>query len=180
MTPRLSKKIPPLFFGLGVLALDQASKALVLKAAAGRQGVLASYFGDFFYLSLQRNKGAAFSLLEGLPPAPRFLVLGLLPLACLLGILLYYFRSRSLTPFQDWAVLAIVSGGLGNIVDRLLRPLGVVDFLSFKVYGFLGYQRWPTFNVADSAVIAGGFLIIASYVAQIAVEARRGGKGAAA
>ncbi|WP_210380123.1 signal peptidase II, partial [Borreliella garinii] len=44
--------------------------------------------------------------------------------------------------------LLIFSGGVGNIIDRLFRPSGVVDFLDFKFFGIFGLDRWPTFNFA--------------------------------
>ena len=46
-------------------------------------------------------------------------------------------------------------GAVGNLIDRLRSPIGVVDFLDI---GF-GDWRWPTFNVADMAVSVGAFLL---------------------
>jgi signal peptidase II len=52
--------------------------------------------------------------------------------------------------------LALVCGGaLGNLIDRVFAPLGVVDFIDI---GF-GDSRWPTFNIADMAVSMGAFLL---------------------
>jgi signal peptidase II len=65
----------------------------------------------------------------------------------------YYFKSDEFTKLQRWAAAGIIGGGLGNIIDRIFRPAGVVDFVSVKFYGLLGFERWPTFNVADSSVV---------------------------
>ena len=48
------------------------------------------------------------------------------------------------------------------IIDRIARPDGVIDFLSVKFYGLFGLERWPTFNVADSAVVVCGILLVVS------------------
>ncbi len=58
------------------------------------------------------------------------------------------------------SLLLIFSGGVGNIIDRLFRPSGVVDFLDFKFYGIFGLDRWPTFNFADSYVVIGMILFL--------------------
>jgi signal peptidase II len=52
--------------------------------------------------------------------------------------------------------LALVCGGAtGNLVDRIRSPEGVVDFLDVGV----GDWRWPTFNVADSAITVGAIAL---------------------
>jgi signal peptidase II len=52
--------------------------------------------------------------------------------------------------------LGLVCGGaIGNLIDRIRSPVGVVDFLDI---GF-GNWRWPTFNVADIAVTTGAILL---------------------
>ena len=52
--------------------------------------------------------------------------------------------------------LGLVCGGaIGNLVDRVRSPLGVVDFIDVGI----GDMRWPTFNVADMAVSVGAFLL---------------------
>jgi signal peptidase II len=52
--------------------------------------------------------------------------------------------------------LGLVCGGaVGNLIDRIRSPAGVVDFVDVGV----GDLRWPTFNVADMAVSVGAFLL---------------------
>jgi signal peptidase II len=57
-------------------------------------------------------------------------------------------------------VAGIIGGGIGNIIDRIFRPAGVVDFISVKFYGILGMERWPTFNIADSSVVVCCLLLL--------------------
>jgi signal peptidase II len=71
-----------------------------------------------------------------------------------LGLLVwYYLKSDEFTGIQRWAAAGIIGGGIGNVIDRILRTDGVVDFISVKIYGLFGMERWPTFNLADSSVV---------------------------
>jgi signal peptidase II len=80
-----------------------------------------------------------------------------------LGVLVwYYVRSNDFTWLQRWAVAGIIGGGLGNLIDRIARPAGVVDFISVNLYGLLGLDRWPTFNIADASVVICGLILLVS------------------
>jgi len=51
------------------------------------------------------------------------------------------------------------------LLDRFFRAEGVVDFIDVKFFGLFGLERWPTFNVADSAiVVCGAGLFIALFI----------------
>ena len=60
--------------------------------------------------------------------------------------------------------MGIVGGGFGNLIDRCFRTEGVVDFIDVKFYGIFGMERWPTFNIADAAVVVCGILLIISFL----------------
>ncbi len=172
--PDAARRPSPLPFALTALivAADQAAKALVVSLMP--PGSLAWRSpGDFLWLVHQTNTGAAFSMGDGLPEAGRVAVLILLPLALLAGLCVYWFKTDELSRFQRWALCGILGGGLGNLVDRVFRPDGVVDFLSFRFYGLFGLERWPTFNVADAAVVVCGLLVAVSGF----LPARRAGDG---
>jgi len=99
---------------------------------------------------------------DGMPSILRVLVLIVMPLALLAGVIAYYFKTDEFSRLQRWIVGCGVGGGLGNLIDRIWRPEGVVDFLSFRFYGLFGLERWPTFNVADMAIVIGAMLIALS------------------
>lgn len=108
--------------------------------------------GDWLRLTLVYNPGAAFGLHLGPYSRWIFLVLTLLALV-ILGRL---FRATCPGDTRRIVAIALVCGGaLGNLIDRIRSPQGVVDFLDVGV----GYWRWPTFNVADVAVSVGAFLL---------------------
>ena len=142
-----------------IVILDQATKLAVERLIPpGR--IAWKAFGDFFWLVYQENTGAAFSLLDSLPGALRVAVLIMIPIALLAGLTVYYFRTDELTTFQRWAVAGLMGGGIGNLIDRIFRPDGVIDFLSFKFYGIFGLERWPTWNVADGSLVVWGILLV--------------------
>ena len=161
--------ILPFALSAAIIVVDQISKALVMAHVAS--GTIAwTAFGDFFWLVRQQNLGMAFSLLDNLSSALRMPILILLPLALVVFVLVFYFKSDEVTAFQRWTLCGIVGGGLGNVIDRIFRPEGVVDFLSFKFYGIFGMERWPTYNVADASVVVSVVLFALS---TIIVESRQ-------
>jgi len=144
--------LPLLLTGLIIIA-DQCSKAFI--AARWPIGTMIKdvFNNDFLQIIHVRNKAIAFSLGHNLPDSARPVLFILLPLLVLAVLSWYYFKSDDFNRVQRWAFAGILGGGLGNLIDRIFRSEGVVDFISVKFYGFLGFDRWPTFNIADSSVV---------------------------
>ena len=132
-----------------VYLLDQASKALVV--ANLRVGDQQQIVGDLVQLWHAQNAGAAFSLFQGGQ------ILFLVVTALALGMIVYFHRSfRGQSRWLQLVLGVILGGTLGNLTDRV-RLGYVTDFVSV---GF-GDTRFPTFNVADSAIVLGiGVLVI--------------------
>jgi signal peptidase II len=151
VAPRRSRARLLLGLAAGVLALDVATKLLVVATLSDREPL--RLLGGALYLTEARNTGAAFSFAEGAT-----VVFSLIAVAVVVVIV----RSARRLFSTGWAVaLALVLGGaVGNLIDRVFRDPGflrggVVDFISlFDPYG----QVWPIFNVADSAIVCGGVL----------------------
>lgn len=177
----LRTKLLPLALTVVIFVVDQLTKFLVVENIPPYT-IGASYFGDFLRIIHVYNPGIAFSMGNGLPDTMRGILFAVLPLIVLAMVLVIYFRNDDFTFFQRWAVAGIVGGGLGNIYDRFFRPEGVVDFIDVKFYGLFGLDRWPTFNVADAAVLVCGFLLIISFVRAMIQESReqKGQNGTAA
>lgn len=153
----------PFILSLLIIALDQVAKAVVV-ATIEPYSVGFALGGDFLRIIHVRNLGIAFSMGTGLPEGIRHLLFILVPLAVMAVVAVFALRAADLTRLQRWALAGIVGGGLGNIVDRIFRPDGVVDFIDVKFYGLFGLDRWPTFNVADSSVVVCGILLIISFL----------------
>jgi signal peptidase II len=123
----------------------------VVAVANLRPGHPVNIVGDVVTLTLVRNAGAAFSIATGMT-----WLLTLIAALVVVGVIRYAGRLRSLW----WAVGLgmVLSGALGNLVDRIFRAPGplrghVVDFVS------IGW--WPVFNVADSCIVCGAVLLVA-------------------
>lgn len=106
-------------------------------------------------LTLARNTGAAFSLFDSASGwQTAFFLCVNIGISILLLIWLFSLSSEN-KKLKSWAISLIIGGAIGNIIDRI--QLGyVVDFLDFHV----GIYHWPIFNMADSAVCVGVFLLM--------------------
>jgi signal peptidase II len=147
------KGLPFILTGL-IIFLDQLVKSYIVTHWPAEGTFIADIFRNgivqFWHV---RNRAIAFSLGHNLPEALRPPLFIILPIIVLAFLLWYYFTSRDFKPIQRWAVAGIIGGGAGNIIDRIFRPDGVVDFVSVKFYGIFGLDRWPTFNIADASVV---------------------------
>ncbi len=152
-----------------VIVLDQITKVLVVKNMAPYE-IYASFLGDFLNLRLVYNLGAAFSLGASFGNFTRFLFLIAIPLIFLIILLVFYFKSNDYTKAQRWFMCGILGGGFGNLIDRIFRVDGVVDFIDVKFYGLFGMERWPTFNLADSAITCCGIALAISIIVQAVNE----------
>jgi signal peptidase II len=159
LNPR--KLLPFLLTGI-VIALDQGIKSFIAKNWPPNSYIKDVFGNDFFWIIHVRNKAIAFSLGQGLPDAVRQVLFIIVPILVLAFLVCYYLKTDELSLLQRWAVAGITGGGIGNLIDRIFRPDGVVDFISVKFYGLFGFDRWPTFNIADSAVVVSVFVFLVS------------------
>jgi signal peptidase II len=110
---------------------------------------------DYLELRYAENCGAAFGMLA---EAPRWVRLGVFMSVGAFAViaLSYMFITGTGGPLFAWSVPLIVSGALGNVIDRI-RFGYVVDFIRFHLPS--GWE-WPTFNVADSTITVGVALLL--------------------
>ena len=171
MNKELKSKLWPISLALIVILLDQLTKILVMKNIP-LYTIGASFFGDFFRIIHVANTGVAFSVGATWSETARRFLFSLIPLIVIGIVIGIYFKNNTWTKLQRWAIMGIVGGGLGNLVDRFFRAEGVVDFIDIKFYGLFGLERWPTFNVADSAVVVCGLLLIISFIITFVQESK--------
>lgn len=153
---RLSVK-PAVLIMLIILVLDQLTKLLIRNSMELYQSipVLPKLFGDTFLLTYVQNTGAAFSLSPFNPALNRifFIVVSILAV-----IFVIYLLRRSVHRIQVAAFGFVLGGAIGNLIDRIIYG-GVTDFIDCDFPDFI-MQRWPIFNVADSAIFIAMTLII--------------------
>lgn len=163
MTKETKYKLWSILLAVAVVIADQITKALIVKNIPPYT-IGAQFFGDFLRIVHVSNTGVAFSVGATWSDTLRHLLFSLMPLVVIAIVVVVYFRNQQWTKLQCWAIMGIVGGGIGNLIDRIFRSEGVVDFIDVKFYGLFGLQRWPTFNVADSAVVVCGILLIISFI----------------
>ncbi len=148
-----SRPRPALFWSLvaGVVAIDVITKIAAVQFLPG-QRVPQNVFGEVVRLTLVFNPGAAFGLNLGPWSREIFLVLTVIALM-ILGRL--YRGTRADDVLRVVALGLVCGGAIGNLIDRVRSPIGVVGFMDI---GFRDWRR-PTFNVADIAVSTGAFLL---------------------
>jgi signal peptidase II len=99
------------------------------------------------------------------------LFLTVITAAAAVMVSIYIWKLGKYSPLFLAGLGAILGGALGNLLDRFMYGK-VVDFIDI---GFTGW-RWPTFNVADIAITAGGILLMILYKRETAPERERGVK----
>jgi signal peptidase II len=126
----------------GVIALDQATKALVRSSVAlgDRDGVLPGI--DVVHV---RNDGVAFNTFAGGGTIVTVII------AAALIALLAYFATHLDRPLVWLPTGMLLGGAVGNIIDRV-RDGAVTDFIKLPA--------WPAFNVADISITFGVLVLL--------------------
>ena len=144
-----------LFWGTAVaVVVSDVITKLIAESMLARRLPLA-VIGDFVQLRLVYNQGAAFGLDVG--ENSRWVFFGL----AIVALVVLGSMVRSTRPGDRFRLLALAlvcGGAAGNLIDRIRSAQGVVDFVDIGVGGW----RWPTFNVADSAITVGAIALALS------------------
>ena len=132
-----------------IVALDQWSKLAIKNSFKLYQSK--PIIQDFFHLTYVTNEGMAFGL--SFPGGKHILlVMTILLTGFIVGFL---WKERNGHPFVKYGLALILSGALGNLIDRLVYGK-VVDFMDVMIGDF----HWYIFNIADSSVTIGMALFI--------------------
>lgn len=146
-----SHKLKWLWLSLLALVLDQVSKIAV---ATSMQLYESIPLMPYFNLTYVHNQGAAFSFLSEAGGWQRWFF-AILALVVSIALIIWLSRLQKHETLLAVALSLVLGGAVGNLIDRLLYGY-VIDFLD--VY----YQtwHWPAFNIADSAITLGVFLML--------------------
>lgn len=134
---------------LCVLIIDQFTKYLIAVKLTIYDVVPVF---SFFNVVSARNRGSAFSTFQSLGN-PIFITITLIALLVIVVLLIKSDKEETLS------YSLLLGGAVGNLFDRIVRG-SVVDFLDCHI----GAYHWPAFNVADSALTVGIFLIILNQI----------------
>jgi signal peptidase II len=140
-----------LWIAVVVLIVDQCTKLLADAMLAMHQSV---ELLPFLALRKAYNSGAAFSFLSDASGWQRWFFV-FLALAVIVVLLAWLRRLPPGDKQVRLALVLILGGAAGNLVDRVVYG-HVIDFIDL----FYGSWHYPTFNVADSAIVLGAFLLL--------------------
>tara|TARA_B100001113_G_scaffold352804_1_gene355176 strand:- start:2882 stop:3349 length:468 start_codon:yes stop_codon:yes gene_type:complete len=141
-----------LSFLASLILIDQISKYLVIKNFSIGESLNLLPVLDV-YLIL--NTGIAFSLFDDGGNFGRWLLVFLVSMVCV--YLIYILATESLSKYESVAMILILSGGLGNLIDRVFRG-HVIDFINFYYDNYSFY----VFNFADTFITIGVIFYIFS------------------
>jgi|GEM_PF-320145 len=181
-----------LFFAVTILfvVLDQVSKIWVIRNIKGPRMVvkdinLLDKFGvtleqwaefpssidvipGFFALVHTQNTGAAFGIMEG-----QMIVFAIFTTIAFGTIFFTLAQMPDEDHFQNWALALLTSGVIGNAIDRIHKQ-SVTDFLHVyfepdsalgsALHNVIGSTAWPSFNIADAAIVVGMIMFGIFYV----------------
>lgn len=136
-----------------VIVLDQISKIIVRHYMELHEVIKIT--DSFFWLTYVENTGAAFSMSFG---SELFNRIFFIVVSVLIILLIIYMSKKSDSKVEQVAFAMIIGGAIGNLIDRILIG-SVTDFIWWDFFDFI-MERWPVFNLADSAIVVAVVLIV--------------------
>lgn len=144
---------------IGAVALDQLTKWLAVIYLQGEPSF--PLWQDVLHFTFHTNKGAAFGMLSN-----HRWVFMLFSAIAIVALLVYLIRFRPKSKWIQIALAMIVGGGIGNMIDRFFLGY-VIDFIDFTLIDF------AIFNVADSFVTVGAFMVMGYLIFDIISESKQ-------
>ena len=135
-----------------IVAFDRVTKYLAVTYLKGKPPV--TFIPKVVQFNYAENTGMAFSLFSG----ARWIFIALTLCVCVFA-LWYLFSNKTSNLWEYWSVGVIVSGGIGNLIDRTVYAY-VVDFIEPI------FMNFAIFNIADSAVTLGATSLVICILAQ--------------
>jgi signal peptidase II len=154
MTKAKDSRVWLLVVSILIVAADRLTKWLVSTRIEVGDNV--RVIPHVFAISHVENPGAAFSLFNDSPSPERVRWLLLIfSLVAAIAVLVALVKLGRRVTATSVGLALILGGALGNAYDRL-RFGYVIDFLEVHII----HYHWPDFNVADSAIVVGGILLL--------------------
>ncbi|MBD5114130.1 MAG: signal peptidase II [Ruminococcaceae bacterium] len=137
-----------------LIGIDQLTKWLAVKfiMPEGTVNLISINDKEWLNLTYQQNTGAAFSILKD-----KQLFLIILTSIVILGVIILMLTKRIKKTSYIWCFSLIISGGIGNLIDRIANGY-VVDFIDVRIIKF------AVFNFADICAVTGTILLVFFYI----------------
>ena len=151
--------------GIIVLAADQFTKVFISNNFVMAKSY--EFLPGIIDITFIHNDGGAWGMLGGYT----WLLLSLtmvIMLVCIALLLKYGLKDK----LMFWAIILVLAGGIGNMIDRVFRGGNVIDFLHFEFW-----PTFPVFNVADCAIVVGAGLLLLYFVISIINDEKQKRRG---
>ena len=165
-----------------VFALDIMSKWLVCnhfdKMTTTSKGNMIQIIPNFLYIGLSFNQGAAWSIGAGQAGRIIFIIVSIVLGGGLIAYYVYASRKGKLNTVIKIALALMISGAIGNLIDRAfywpetVGFSGVIDWISV----YFGSYSFPIFNLADSALVVGVAILLVYVIVDSIKDAVKAGK----
>jgi signal peptidase II len=153
MTDQTRRRVFYLWIAGAIVALDQATKALVDRYMELHESH--TIIEGLARLTYVQNRGAAFGILSDADLPYQSILFSLISLIALGAIAVYAWKLSVTSRLPQLALAFIMGGAVGNLLDRM-RLGYVIDYVDV----YWGRHHWPAFNVADSAISVGVALLV--------------------
>lgn len=144
-----------------MLGVDQLTKYYISSNFV--LGESHEFLKGFIDLTYIHNRGGAWGMLYG-----HTYILLPVTIAIMAFCIVFYVKYGKKSRLLLWAISLVMSGGIGNMIDRVFRGGNVVDFLHFEFF-----PSFPVFNVADCAIVVGAGLLILYFILDAVKEERQ-------
>ncbi|MBQ3817292.1 MAG: signal peptidase II [Clostridia bacterium] len=144
-----------------VIAVDQITKSYIASnyVLGGESHTFIKGIIDITYI---HNSGGAWGMLSGYTWILISVTIVIM-LICITMLLKVGLKNK----LMFWAVCLVLSGGIGNMIDRIFRGGKVIDFFHFSFF-----KEFPVFNVADCAIVCGAALLLLYFIIDIIKDAK--------
>lgn len=153
MSP-LKRSLLILVLLISCIGCDQIMKDVARQHLASQEPM--SWFHNTVRLEYAENTGAFLSFGVGFSEEVRMALFQIIPALALIGLTIFLVVSQSASTLATVAWCLVLSGGVSNLLDRMLHHGRVIDFMNLGI----GPIRTGIFNVADACISVGIALIL--------------------
>ncbi|UTH12443.1 signal peptidase II [Macrococcoides canis] len=140
--------IPMGLLSIALILVDQLTKYMIVKSMEIGESI--SIIGDILKITSHRNYGAAWGMLQN-----QMIFFYIITVIVLIALCYFYYKEAADNLLMQSGLMLIFAGAIGNFIDRLFRG-NVVDFIDTKIINY----DFPIFNVADSCLTIGVFILL--------------------
>ena len=165
-----------IWLGVAIFLLDIITKWCAQNLIIEGQPVV--LIPGFFKLALSHNEGAAWSLGDSGSVGMRILWISVSVILSAALIFYYVKQYKKMTTWYRVALMLMISGAVGNMIDRMfywdaiVGFNGVIDWISFT----FGTYNFPSFNIADSSLVVGVIIILVLIIIELIQDSIKKGK----